>query len=77
MKYENNNTTHKLAGRDIVAYFAEYGGCYVVAEADGDNAILNGSLFLGADTPIGPLYTGFGFAEGGRYTAFLYLGPAF
>jgi NTE family protein len=42
-----------------------------------DNAILNGSLFLGADTPIGPLYTGFGFAEGGRYTVFLYLGPAF
>jgi NTE family protein len=42
-----------------------------------DNAILNGSVFLGADTPIGPLYTGFGFAEGGRYTVFLYLGPAF
>jgi NTE family protein len=42
-----------------------------------DNAILNGSVFLGADTPIGPLYTGVGFAEGGRYTVFLYLGPAF
>jgi NTE family protein len=42
-----------------------------------DNGIFNGSLFLGADTPIGPLYLGLGLAEGGKHTAFLYLGPVF
>mgnify|MGYP001135942702 FL=1 len=42
-----------------------------------DNAILNGSVFVGADTPIGPLYVGLGMAEGGRYTGFFYLGPVF
>lgn len=42
-----------------------------------DNAILNGSVFVGADTPIGPLYLGLGMAEGGRYSGFLYLGPVF
>jgi NTE family protein len=42
-----------------------------------DNGIFNGSLFLGADTPIGPLYLGLGFAEGGKNTAFVYLGPVF
>jgi NTE family protein len=36
--------------------------------------IASGSLFLGLDTPIGPFYFGVGFSEGGRSTAFLYLG---
>lgn len=42
-----------------------------------DNMMLNGSLFLGADTPIGPLYMGVGLGEGGRVQTFLLLGPAF
>jgi NTE family protein len=42
-----------------------------------DDGIFNGSLFLGADTPIGPLYMGLGLAEGGKHSLFLYLGPAF
>jgi NTE family protein len=41
------------------------------------SGVLNGSLFFGADTPIGPLYMGVGFAEGGLGTLFLHLGPAF
>ena len=36
-----------------------------------------GSVFLGVWSPIGPLYLGLGFAEHGRSSAFLYLGPVF
>ncbi len=42
-----------------------------------DDGLFNGSIFLGADTPIGPLYVGVGFAEAGRSNAFIYLGPVF
>jgi NTE family protein len=42
-----------------------------------NNGLFNGSLFLGADTPIGPVYVGAGYAEGGRYSGFLYLGAPF
>lgn len=42
-----------------------------------DDGIWNGSVFLGAASVLGPLYVGLGAAEGGRYTAFLYLGPVF
>lgn len=41
------------------------------------SGVLNGSVFFGADTPIGPLYLGVGFAEGGSGTAFLHLGPLY
>jgi len=41
------------------------------------SAILNGSVFLGLDTPIGPLYLGYGRAEGGLDSAFFYLGKSF
>lgn len=36
-----------------------------------------GSLFLGLDTPIGPLYLGGGYAEGGFGSAYLFLGRPF
>jgi hypothetical protein len=39
--------------------------------------LFRGSLFLGADTPIGPVYVGLGMGEGGKMTGFFYLGPAF
>jgi NTE family protein len=56
----------------------EYGNVWQELDEIGfDNAMLNGSLFIGADTPIGPVYLGVGLAEGGRSTTFLYLGPAF
>jgi len=41
------------------------------------SAILNGSAFLGLETPLGPLYLGYGMAEGGRNAAFFYLGKTF
>jgi len=42
-----------------------------------DSAIASGSVFLGADTPIGPFYMGYGHAEGGNSSLFLFLGKAF
>jgi len=36
-----------------------------------------GSLFLGADSIIGPVYLGFGHAEGGDNAAYLYIGALF
>ncbi|MCP4112369.1 MAG: hypothetical protein GY749_43730 [Desulfobacteraceae bacterium] len=36
-----------------------------------------GSAFLGLDSFLGPLYLGFGYAEGGRNSFYLYLGQAF
>lgn len=41
------------------------------------SAIAAGSIFLGADTPVGPLYIGYGHAEQGRNAGFMYLGKTF
>lgn len=41
------------------------------------NVIYAGSLFLGADTVIGPLHLGVGVAEGGDAAVYLQLGPVF
>jgi outer membrane translocation and assembly module TamA len=42
-----------------------------------DNSIFAGSVFLGFDTPIGPLYVGYGRAETDDESAYIYLGPRF
>ena len=36
-----------------------------------------GSIYAGADTPLGPLYLAWGLAEGGNNTVYLYLGNPF
>jgi len=41
------------------------------------NTITAGSVFLGVDTPAGPLYFAYGRAEGGVYSFYIYLGPRF
>jgi NTE family protein len=42
-----------------------------------DSTILSGSVFLGFDTPIGPLYVGYGIAETDDASVYLSLGPRF
>ena len=42
-----------------------------------DDLIFAASMFLGLDTPLGPLYLAYGLAEGGRKSAYLYLGRTF
>jgi NTE family protein len=41
------------------------------------NGLLNGSVYFGLDSILGPLYLGVGFAENGRYTGFLTIGSIF
>jgi len=52
----------------------EYGGVWQEMDDIGSDAIAAGSLFLGADTPIGPLYVGYGLAQAGHQAIFFYLG---
>lgn len=42
-----------------------------------DDLILAGSLFLGADTFLGPAFIGYGHAEGDRQSVFLFIGRPF
>lgn len=42
-----------------------------------DNALLGGSVFLGLDTILGPVYMGYGHAEQGNNSVYLYLGRLF
>jgi NTE family protein len=42
-----------------------------------DDSIVAGSLFLGFDTPIGPLYLAYGRADTDEQSAYIYLGPPF
>jgi len=39
-----------------------------------DNTIMAGSLFVGADTLLGPVYLAYGHAEGGHQAVYLFLG---
>ena len=42
-----------------------------------DDGILNGSLYFGFDSWLGPLILGYGLREGGSSTAFLEIGQRF
>ena len=48
-----------------------------LSDASLDNTIVAGSLFLGVDTPIGPLYLAYGRAETDDQSVYIYLGPRF
>jgi NTE family protein len=47
------------------------------SDASLDSTIVAGSLFLGVDTPIGPLYLAYGRAETDDQSVYIYLGPRF
>lgn len=42
-----------------------------------DDVLVAGSAWLGMETPLGPLYFGYGYAEDGRDSLYLYLGRTF
>ena len=53
----------------------EFGNVWESKSDDGfDNGIFAGSVFLGANTMIGPVYLGYGVAEGGTDSFYLYVG---
>jgi NTE family protein len=53
---------------------AEYGGVWNDLSDFGTSPEWAGSLFLGANTPLGPIYLGCGYGEEGNKTVFFYLG---
>jgi len=56
----------------------EYGGVYEDSdEFFSRKSLVAGAAFLGADTPFGPLYLGYGIAEQGNRQAYLALGEIF
>ena len=66
-------------GRGIYAGFSAEAGEVWAKPRDFSlgNVVLGGSVFLGADTVIGPLHLGVGLAEGGDAAVYLQLGPVF
>lgn len=46
-------------------------------EIDPDNLVYAGSLYVGADTFMGPLYLGYGHTDGGENAVYLYIGTTF
>jgi NTE family protein len=52
----------------------EAGNTWQFAENIGDDWLLGGSLFLGLDTLLGPLYMGYALGEDNHSTVFLYFG---
>ena len=42
-----------------------------------DNTLVAGSVFIVFDSILGPLYIAYGAAEGGRRSAYLFLGQTF
>lgn len=52
----------------------EYGNASEQRDDVWDEALFNGSAYLGFRSPLGPLYAGYGFAEGGRRAYFLRIG---
>ncbi|MFO7639810.1 MAG: patatin, partial [Candidatus Competibacteraceae bacterium] len=55
----------------------EYGGVWEDTSDLFSDGFAARSLFLGADTPMGPLYLGYGQAEGGNNSLFFFLGRPF
>jgi NTE family protein len=41
------------------------------------NMIAAGSIYVGFDTLVGPIWIGMGYAEGGNYSSYLQMGPQF
>ncbi len=67
-----------------IQFFKAYAGASLelgnVWEDSGDifdDSIVAGSAFIGADTPIGPIYLGYGHADSGDGSLYLFLGPLF
>jgi NTE family protein len=67
-----------LGGRGLFPAYAGVSAEYGNAGDDRDdvfgNGIFNGSVYLGYESPMGPLYLGMGFAEDGQRSYFLRIG---
>ena len=76
MYYRRLSDTRLL--RTYVGGSMELGSVWQTSsEASFDNTIFAGSVFLGLDTPIGPLYLGYGRTDTDEQSLYLALGPRF
>ncbi len=67
-----------LGQKALVGGMLEYGNAWQRrSDMKFGDAILNGSIFIGADTWIGPLMLGVGAREGGHRNVFLIMGETF
>lgn len=55
----------------------EYGGIWQDDDDIFNDNVTAASIFLGLDTPIGPIYTGYGHADGGNDSLYLFIGKVF
>jgi NTE family protein len=69
--------TKGFANKVYVGGSLEAGNVWEDKEDFGEDPIFNGSTFIGLDTVLGPLYIGYGQAEGYTGRAFVYLGKTF
>jgi len=69
----------KLLGQEALAgVLLEYGNAWDRrSNMDFDDAVLNGSVYLGIDSWLGPILFGIGAREGGHYNLFLEIGHRF
>lgn len=67
-----------LGQKALVGGTLEYGNAWQSrSDMAFDDGILNGSLFIGADTWVGPIILGVGLREGGEKSIFMTLGEGF
>jgi NTE family protein len=57
-----------------VGFTLEYGTTAATIGDIWSDALVNASAYMGFDSPVGPLYVGYGFAEGGHRAYFLRIG---
>jgi NTE family protein len=69
--------TKGLASKVYLGVSLEAGNVWADRDDFGQDPIYGGSGFLGLDTILGPMYFGYGFAEGNSGRAFGYLGKTF
>lgn len=79
--YMGASILHKLNDFSIMPVYAgatlEAGNAWEHGADFGKHLLFGGSLFLGVDTFIGPIYIGYAAAEHDHSTAFVYLGSPF
>lgn len=62
----------------FAGFSVEYGGVWDARnEVSIENGRFGGSFWAGVDTPVGPVYVGYGVAEGGDDAFYVYLGRVF
>jgi NTE family protein len=62
----------------FVGFSAEFGNAWDNrSDIDADDAILGKSIWAGVDTPVGPVFFGYGSAESGEDVFYLFLGRLF